>query len=167
MSFHLDFEHKACIHSDLLCCVYSQYHLALTMHRCSLTQGPFMFHQDLQRSANCIHFLISLSPYPRLLLFLLILCPWLLSCCTPWSVLCPAAQIWAQLPVLCPWVKGNICKDPSIYGASFWFSSLCVAMIWGEKNCRWKGNLFPPWKRGKGKEQLVHGQSQQVLLSYR
>lgn len=63
MSFHLDFEHTACVHSCLLCCVYSQYHLALTMHRCSLTQGPFMFHQDLQRSADCIHFLISL-PLP-------------------------------------------------------------------------------------------------------
>lgn len=101
MSFHLDFEHKACVHSHLLCCVHSQYHLALTIHRCSLTQGPFMFHQDLQRSADCINFLISLPISSSSALPPDSVCPYLLSCCTPWS-----AQTRAWLPVPCPRSKG-------------------------------------------------------------
>lgn len=133
MSLHLDFECKACIHSYLLCCIYSWYGPALTMHRCSLTQGPFAFQQDLQRSADCISFS---HDFPPLLLFFLHLC---VPVCflLPFQLM-PLSCSWdlstAALTVPCPRAQGNICEDPSSYGTSHCFSSLCVATIWKQNN---------------------------------
>ena len=129
MSFHLDFELKACAHSHLLCCIYSRYHPAFTMHRCSLTQGPFVFHQDLQRSADCVSFSHFPPCFCSSSCFCVSLFAFLMhSLLSPLSYSSDTST--AVLPVPCPRAQDNICKEPSSYGASRCFSSLCVATIW-------------------------------------
>lgn len=129
MSFHLDFECKVSVHSHLLCCICSQRHPALTMHRCSLTQGPFRFHQDLQRSADHISF--SHLPPPSF-------CSSSCFCASLFAfplhsllspLFCSSDMGTAVPPVPCPRAPGNICQEPHSYGVSRCFSSLCIATI--------------------------------------
>lgn len=134
-SFHSGFEHKAWVRSHRLCRVYSPYHPVLTMHAWSLTHGPTVSRQDLQRPADHVSFSQStlpsaLPPAP--------VCPWLLSCCPPGSLPSPAARMWP---------RAAFARASSSYGASRCFSSLHVATIFGKKNLLFVGakvtSLFP------------------------